>query len=364
MRGNNSGNYKNPCLTMHQPWASLLVHGIKRIEGRSWPAPIRGRLWIHAASKVPDESTIKAMEYFYREIYAVNGITDIKFPEHYPTSRLLGCVDVVGCLRQEELACWDMVPESVRLEAQTNYCWLCEYPQKLLTPFEMRGFQGVYNLEKKIYEAVVRGLSPVTSLLPAKFPLPDLHDSFSLQPGCISVSSPNLKASSEADGSSTLSMAITGAREASVQFSKKDQNSRTTVQNNKPYKTNTSHEETKNVKSYNLRSLSRSRDKDKPSSTNFSEIFDDGTLPLHHEDKRSYRRYEIRSRYNQYRGADERQPLQQPAKGSMATKKEEKSRGERYEESSRQIWSPGAALSLNTQPPSRIFAAAIRGLKP
>lgn len=49
-----------------------------------------GRLWIHAASKVPDADTIKAMEDFYREIYAVNGITDIKFPEHYPTSRLLG----------------------------------------------------------------------------------------------------------------------------------------------------------------------------------------------------------------------------------------------------------------------------------
>jgi len=38
----NSGNYRNPCLTMHQPWASLLVYGIKRVEGRSWPAPITG----------------------------------------------------------------------------------------------------------------------------------------------------------------------------------------------------------------------------------------------------------------------------------------------------------------------------------
>lgn len=36
-------NLRNPCLTMHQPWASLLVHGIKRIEGRSWSAPVRGK---------------------------------------------------------------------------------------------------------------------------------------------------------------------------------------------------------------------------------------------------------------------------------------------------------------------------------
>ncbi|XP_028770669.1 uncharacterized protein LOC114728026 isoform X2 [Neltuma alba] len=363
MRGNNSGNYRNPCLTMHQPWASLLVYGIKRIEGRSWPAPVRGRLWIHAASKVPDESTIRAMEYFYREIYAVNGITDIKFPEHYPTSRLLGCVEVVGCLRQEELACWGKVPESVRLEAQTNYCWLCEHPQKLLIPFEMRGYQGVYNLEKKIYEAAVRGLSPVASPLPVKFPLPDPHDSFSLQPGCISVSSPNLEASSEADRSSTLTLAIAGAQEAALQFSKKDQNSQTVVQNNIPYQTNTSYKETETVKSYNLRSLSRSREKDKTSSTNYSETFDDGTFPLYHEDKRNYGQYEGSSRYNQYRGADGRQPLQQPAKGSMASKKEEKRRVERYEGSSRQIRSSDAALS-HTQPPSKIFAAAVRGLKP
>lgn len=49
-----------------------------------------GRLWIHAASKIPEPETIKAMEDFYREIYAVDGITDLKFPEHYPVSRLLG----------------------------------------------------------------------------------------------------------------------------------------------------------------------------------------------------------------------------------------------------------------------------------
>lgn len=54
-----------------------------------------GRLWIHAASKVPDEATIKAMEDFYREIYAVDGIADLKFPEYYPVSRLLGIPSLV-----------------------------------------------------------------------------------------------------------------------------------------------------------------------------------------------------------------------------------------------------------------------------
>ncbi|XP_050382631.1 uncharacterized protein LOC126799471 [Argentina anserina] len=228
--GSTSGNYRNPCLTMHQPWASLLVYGIKRIEGRSWPAPIRGRLWIHAAGKVPEEDTIKAMEDFYWEIYAVDGITDIKFPQHYPVSRLIGCVEVVGCVRREELAGWEMVPERVRLEAQTDMCWLCEQPQKLLIPFEMRGYQGVYNLEKKIYEGAIRGLTLVEVPLPVKFPLPNPQDRFSLKPGSISANVDQSR-TSEAERSSSLNAAIAGAQAAATQFSKKAQTSPTTSLN-------------------------------------------------------------------------------------------------------------------------------------
>lgn len=42
------------CLSMHQPWASLLVYGLKRIEGRSWSTDHRGRLWIAATAQEPD----------------------------------------------------------------------------------------------------------------------------------------------------------------------------------------------------------------------------------------------------------------------------------------------------------------------
>ncbi|KAG8373164.1 hypothetical protein BUALT_Bualt12G0142600 [Buddleja alternifolia] len=213
-------NYTNPCLTMHQPWASLLVYGIKRIEGRSWPSPITGRLWIHAASKVPEPETIKAMEDFYREIYAMNGITDVKFPEHYPVSRLLGCVDVVGCVTCDELVSWEAIPASVRLEGQTAFCWLCEQPQRLVVPFEMRGYQGVYNLERKVYEAAFRGLSSVKAPFPVRFPLPDPRDPFSLKPGSLASSSNCSNASREEEKSPTLVAAIAGARAAATQFSK------------------------------------------------------------------------------------------------------------------------------------------------
>lgn len=40
-------------LSIKQPWATLLVHGLKTIEIRSWPTNRRGRVLIHVA-RVPD----------------------------------------------------------------------------------------------------------------------------------------------------------------------------------------------------------------------------------------------------------------------------------------------------------------------
>ena len=39
-------------ITIKQPWASLIVHGIKDIENRSWSTKFRGRVLIHAAGVV------------------------------------------------------------------------------------------------------------------------------------------------------------------------------------------------------------------------------------------------------------------------------------------------------------------------
>ena len=40
------------CLSLHQPYASLLVKGVKMHEGRVWYTEHRGRLWIAAAAHV------------------------------------------------------------------------------------------------------------------------------------------------------------------------------------------------------------------------------------------------------------------------------------------------------------------------
>jgi hypothetical protein len=45
---------KRYALSLKQPWAALLAHGLKTIEVRRWPTARRGIILIHAA-RVPDE---------------------------------------------------------------------------------------------------------------------------------------------------------------------------------------------------------------------------------------------------------------------------------------------------------------------
>ncbi len=60
-----------PAITLHQPWASLIAHGIKKVETRSWPPPhsiIGERIAIHAGRTVvlaPGRETVAAIADIY-----------------------------------------------------------------------------------------------------------------------------------------------------------------------------------------------------------------------------------------------------------------------------------------------------------
>jgi len=133
------------CLSMHQPWASLLVMGIKIHEGRSWYTQHRGRLWIHAGSKVPTQQDITELQNFYR---IHTGNDSYQFPPHYPTSCLLGSVDVIDCLAQEEYRV--EYPDG---ESSSPYVLICHNPQELVIKFPMSGKHKLFKLEPNIHGA-------------------------------------------------------------------------------------------------------------------------------------------------------------------------------------------------------------------
>ncbi len=89
-------------ITIKQPWASLIVHGIKDIENRTWPCPkkyIGQRVLIHASScswtwhRVLSYMT-KPMASIFEKL-GYNG----EWVRNQPTGSIIGSVKIVDCVQ-------------------------------------------------------------------------------------------------------------------------------------------------------------------------------------------------------------------------------------------------------------------------
>lgn len=140
------------CLSMHQPWASLLVAGIKTHEGRAWSTTYRGRLWIHSASAQPTD--VEEVERHYAPFM----LPGQSFPKHYPTKVLLGYVYLTDCLDTE--AYESAFPAAQRQEG-SSFSFICANAQQLLFPLPMDGNHKLFQLNRKVLVAARKQLGEV-----------------------------------------------------------------------------------------------------------------------------------------------------------------------------------------------------------
>ena len=78
-------------ISIRQPWASLIVQGIKDIENRTWRTHHRGPVLIHASQRLDDISESELRRRF-----------GVKFPKYMPTGGVIGIVDVVDCVEDHD----------------------------------------------------------------------------------------------------------------------------------------------------------------------------------------------------------------------------------------------------------------------
>ncbi|WP_443945589.1 ASCH domain-containing protein [Pedobacter sp. AW1-32] len=91
-------------LSIKQPWASLIASGIKDIENRTWATKYRGRIYIHASSKLAFDSManqlttdqLDAVAKHNLESYPKNII--LSAVKYCLTSAIIGEVDIVDCV--------------------------------------------------------------------------------------------------------------------------------------------------------------------------------------------------------------------------------------------------------------------------
>lgn len=174
------------------------MYGIKRIEGRGWSTDHRGRLWIAATAKPPLPQEIEELESFFRTVHALDGGQPgaLAFPPAYPTGVLVGCVDVVDCLQASRLPAlptrvqatrasahssatasqlpwltlrpmplteqaeraqaWEGLPDSLRAEVGSPFCFLCQNAQRLVVLHPMRGQPKLFRLDGKVLPPPLR----------------------------------------------------------------------------------------------------------------------------------------------------------------------------------------------------------------
>jgi hypothetical protein len=108
-------------LTVRQPWASLIVAGIKDVENRSKPTRFRGRLAIHSSLRVNQQ----AMEEFGHLIDPCP-----------PLGAVIGSVDLIDC-----------VADSRSEWAEEGYHhWILTNPHRLKRSRPMKGSLGLWEV--------------------------------------------------------------------------------------------------------------------------------------------------------------------------------------------------------------------------
>ena len=120
---------------MHQPWADLIVWGVKDVENRTWPTPFRGRLLIHAGRRV-DRNAFARLEQSY----------GVVLPANYEPrcGVLLGSVEITGCVRHHP-GIWFRGPWGFQLR----------HPRELPRPVPCRGRLGIFTVDPNQLGATV-----------------------------------------------------------------------------------------------------------------------------------------------------------------------------------------------------------------
>ena len=129
-------------LSLHQPWATLIATGAKRIETRAWQTPHRGLLAIHATRDLSREAAALCGTSPFREALLAAGLAG---PDDLPRGCVLAIVRVTGCTPIEAPPA---EPEATFGDySPGRFAWQLDDIGALPEPLAARGAQGVWSCE-------------------------------------------------------------------------------------------------------------------------------------------------------------------------------------------------------------------------
>lgn len=132
-------------ITLHQPWASLLVLGEKRLETRSWATRHRGLLAVHAAARIPPHAlALMQSNAIFRRVARRRDLD----PERLPLGAVLGVVRLLDCRPADAPALAPLRDAQERAFgdfAPGRHAWLVEVAEVFDPPRPARGYPGLWD---------------------------------------------------------------------------------------------------------------------------------------------------------------------------------------------------------------------------
>jgi hypothetical protein len=135
-------------ISLYQPWATLVVLGIKRLETRRWQTTHSGLLAIHASRTFPAEGRELCRQEPFRSLLARAGFSD---EYELPRGALLGMVQLRRCLRIEEIDL-ESLAEAERTAGDFSpgrWAWVLEQAEPFLLPISCPGQRGVFTVSRE-----------------------------------------------------------------------------------------------------------------------------------------------------------------------------------------------------------------------
>lgn len=127
------------CLTVRQPWASLIISGAKRVENRTWTTNYRGPLAIHAGANRDVTGAVKWLTE-----------NELPAPSDPPYGAILGVVNLIDVIRSDDaegLARHGLTADKF---VEGPFCWVLSNPRPLEAPLPYTGQLGLFSLPAEV----------------------------------------------------------------------------------------------------------------------------------------------------------------------------------------------------------------------
>ncbi len=141
------------CLTVRQPWASLIVGGHKTIETRTWATHRvnQARIAIHASNQINEFQAALSKEEPFKSCLEAMGYKNWM---ELPRGQVLGAVTLVEIKSMREV---DPKSISERERAFGDFspgkkAWYLAAPHRLAVPYKQRGLMRLFDIDDRMYE--------------------------------------------------------------------------------------------------------------------------------------------------------------------------------------------------------------------